>query len=402
MEHSPDPTILIIGAGCFGISTAYWLLKDGFRVVKVIDRAKQLPAIDGASNDYNRIIRTSYPDFYYAALAQEAIDLWKLDGLKESYHEGGVISLCDSSKKSTEKAFQNDSKLGLNIRKLKNQQDIQNSFPPGVETSFEGLKGYINHQNGWADAHQAMVFMIEQVQKMGGEVIPDKSVKALIRTPTNDGVITKGVWCMDGAKILADMVIIATGAFTSSNFPELKLNEKCRATSQIVATVQLNKEETEAYRDCPVVINFDTGYYCFPPTNDDIMKMAFHRSGFGHTEGQVSMSSTFASRDGETPNEQDMLSQLRVHFKNTYPKLAETPFSGTRLCWYTDTPDEDWIIGRYPQDSSLFLATGGSGHAYKFLPIIGRLVSDAVQDKLDFHQTKRFAVKRILTQTGKQ
>ena len=32
---------------------------------------------------------------------------------------------------------------------------------------------------------------------------------------------------------------------------------------------------------------------------------------------------------------------------------------------YADTQDEDWLIGSVPGDPSLFVATGGSGHAYK-------------------------------------
>lgn len=32
---------------------------------------------------------------------------------------------------------------------------------------------------------------------------------------------------------------------------------------------------------------------------------------------------------------------------------------------YTDSPDEDWLIGSDPVDPSLMLATAGSGHAYK-------------------------------------
>lgn len=32
---------------------------------------------------------------------------------------------------------------------------------------------------------------------------------------------------------------------------------------------------------------------------------------------------------------------------------------------YNDTPDEDWIISRHPEDPSIILATGGSGHAFK-------------------------------------
>jgi hypothetical protein len=43
---------------------------------------------------------------------------------------------------------------------------------------------------------------------------------------------------------------------------------------------------------------------------------------------------------------------------------------------YTDSPDGDWIIGPYPSDPSLFLATGGSGHAYKVRLVVRSGVDD--------------------------
>ena len=79
---------------------------------------------------------------------------------------------------------------------------------------------------------------------------------------------------------------------------------------------------------------------------------------------------------------------------------------------YADTQDENWLIGPVPGDPSLFVATGGSGHAYKvnltwypnlfpdipihdqFLPVIGRLVADAIQGVLPERLVKKFAVDR--------
>ena len=49
-----DSPILIVGAGCFGLSTAYHLLKRGFTNVTVLDRAEVLPAKDAASTDLNK------------------------------------------------------------------------------------------------------------------------------------------------------------------------------------------------------------------------------------------------------------------------------------------------------------------------------------------------------------
>lgn len=46
-------------------------------------------------------------------------------------------------------------------------------------------------------------------------------------------------------------------------------------------------------------------------------------------------------------------------------------------------PDGDFIVSYHPAYDGLFLATGGSGHAYKFFPVIGDKVADAMEGRLD-------------------
>ncbi|EER37222.1 fructosyl amino acid oxidasesarcosine oxidase [Histoplasma capsulatum H143] len=43
----------------------------------------------------------------------------------------------------------------------------------------------------------------------------------------------------------------------------------------------------------------------------------------------------------------------------------------------------DFIITHHPHYAGLFLATGGSGHAFKFLPVLGEKIVDAIQGRLD-------------------
>ena len=45
--------------------------------------------------------------------------------------------------------------------------------------------------------------------------------------------------------------------------------------------------------------------------------------------------------------------------------ICHGEFSSSCSVRYADTQDEDWLIGSVPGDPSLFVATGGSGHAYK-------------------------------------
>ena len=54
MGQDFESRILIIGAGCFGLSTAYHLLRRGYKNVTVVDKAENLPAADAASTDINK------------------------------------------------------------------------------------------------------------------------------------------------------------------------------------------------------------------------------------------------------------------------------------------------------------------------------------------------------------
>ncbi|KAL4778117.1 hypothetical protein BJX76DRAFT_363038, partial [Aspergillus varians] len=46
------------------------------------------------------------------------------------------------------------------------------------------------------------------------------------------------------------------------------------------------------------------------------------------------------------------------------------------------SPKGDFIITPHPSHPHLFLATGGSGHGYKFFPLIGEKIVDALEGNL--------------------
>ena len=64
-----------------------------------------------------------------------------------------------------------------------------------------------------------------------------------------------------------------------------------------------------------------------------------------------------------------------------WPELKERPFTANRICWYTDTATGDFLISYHPHWEGLFVATGGSGHGFKFLPVLGDKIADCMQGK---------------------
>jgi len=73
------------------------------------------------------------------------------------------------------------------------------------------------------------------------------------------------------------------------------------------------------------------------------------------------------------------LARVRAFARATFPGLADAPIAESRLCLYADTWDGDFYIDHDPERPGLFVATGGSGHAFKFAPILGRVAADTVE-----------------------
>jgi FAD dependent oxidoreductase len=63
-----DDSVLIVGAGVFGLSTALHLARDGYTNITVLDRSP-VPSPYSAGNDLNKIVRAEYEDPFYAELA---------------------------------------------------------------------------------------------------------------------------------------------------------------------------------------------------------------------------------------------------------------------------------------------------------------------------------------------
>lgn len=71
---------------------------------------------------------------------------------------------------------------------------------------------------------------------------------------------------------------------------------------------------------------------------------------------------------------------MKKAISELFPDLAEIGITDTRLCWYTDSSDDGFVIDYVPgHEDTLFVASGGSGHGFKFLPVLGEVGSLATE-----------------------
>lgn len=132
-----------------------------------------------------------------------------------------------------DEAYRNDVTLGARVEPLADERALRAVFAPGVPTgaALDRASGYLNRDGGWAAASDGVAHAIGKVRALGGRVLGGRRVAALVKT---NGV-TSGVRCADGAVIEADLVVVATGSWTASTFPELDLGERCLATGSVLS-----------------------------------------------------------------------------------------------------------------------------------------------------------------------
>lgn len=144
------PSVLIVGGGAFGTSTAFHLNKRGYSSVTVLDRF-DAPSTDAAATDLNKVIRFDYPNPLYSALGREAYDAWTspsslFAGLYRK--TGWIMSGHEMTVDWLKKAF--------NRAKEENRQDVSwlsaeniKSRWPAFSGQFPGWTNLFSGNAGW-------------------------------------------------------------------------------------------------------------------------------------------------------------------------------------------------------------------------------------------------------------
>lgn len=359
---STADAIVVVGAGVFGLTTALELAQRGYSNVTVLDRLAP-PVPDGSSCDISRIVRSDYSDPFYAAMAKEALTAWRSGPFKPFYHNSGFVLTSES---------QPDAFLEKLKGVLRGQNIPYESFSTTAELSrkFPALNeidanfgGYLNPNGGWADAAGSIGLLATLCTEKGVSIVtgPRGTVHSLITTKTG----VEGVNVARGPPIMASKVILATGAWTNGF---LDLTYAMSSSGQPVGFIQLTPEEAQSISQMPTLINMTSGFFIFPPTpGTNILKVACHSNGF---ETRLNVQSTDRAISGPKRDSNNAASSfipdsadaaLRHGLRQVVPQFADKPWMRRRLCWYTDTPEGNFIVDNHPSINGLFIAAGGAG-----------------------------------------
>ena len=358
---------IIVGAGINGVTAAIELKKRGHEVV-LVDPGP-LPHPLAASTDISKAVRAAYgADEDYAELAERSIKRWHEWNTQfgtRLYHEVGDLFLRSAALQPGDFEYESLRVLQKRGHRFEHvtPQLLRERFPAwNSERNWDGL---FDPAGGYVESGRAVAVLLKYAATLGVKLREAKFGSL----HENDGRVN-GIMLDDGEHVAGDTIVMATGAWTPYALPFTQ--KFFRATGHPVFHFRPAKPELFAPERFPV-FGADistTGYYGFPLNRDGVVKVANHGPG---REMSPDSPMRVVTADEE--------SRMRNFLSETFPALADAPIVYTRICLYCDTNDGDFWIAADPERPGLIIAAGDSGHGFKFAPVLGEIIADAVEEK---------------------
>jgi sarcosine oxidase len=320
-----------------GLSAARALNDDGFAVT-VYERDR-IGSRLGSSTGRSRIYRRSYREQDYVRLARRAIEEWQR----------------------------------LDPALLRNTGLLEHGS--GVELHAAALDA-CGEEYRWLEPAEASAMFpearfVEPVlhDHMAGAVLADDALRRLAR-----GIdIREGEAVADPRELDADVVVVCAGSWLGP-----------------IAGLPLQPRIEQV-----------TYFAGAPDTRPSIIDHGApgRRLHYGLVSPGVGykLSEDGARPDAWDPDRSDrpvddrLVGQLVEHVRSMFPGLDPRPVH-SEACLYTMSPDGDFVLDRV---DGVIVCGGCSGHAFKFAPLLGRLIADLAAGRALPPETERFRAGRL-------
>ena len=349
MAARSTETVVVVGLGVIGLSTALALAGRGARVVGIDRFGSGHPRT--SSTGVSRSIRVAYALPEYAHLATEALERWaqlESAGSRTLLHLTGQVDLASP-------AILADLAGGLRMAGAAYEEltaaDVRRRAP-GIAVGDE-VTGLFHPGAGAVLADAGMAALAEAAVAAGAELRAPERVRAV--EPVANGVrITT-----DSGAIDAERAVIGAGPWTAELVEPLGLRLPLAP-----ALGQVTYFDAPELVEMPSLVEWgdgdDGGVYGHPVPG------VGYKLGFDAAGDEPWRPEDVAAPD---PSEQRRLEEWA---ESRWPRLAGRALRSDRHPW-TMTPDADFAIGSL---GPITVAAGCSGHAFKFGPALGELVAD--------------------------
>src|SRR4051812_4104679 len=374
MKHD----VIVVGLGAMGSATAYQLAKRGARVlgIEAFTPGHEL----GSSGGLTRIIRLAYFEHpSYVPLLKAAWELWPEIEREADDHlleVTGGLYIGQRGSDVLGGSLLSARQHGLE-HELLDADESRRRFPAleiddDMQTLHEPLAGALF-------AQRCILAHLRLAQRHGAELHFEERVTGW-RLDTDGGVAvttTRGTY--SAAKIVLAAGAWLPGLMGGALDVPLVVERNVPFWFDPVGQPEIFERDR-----LPVWIlerDVDYTFYGFPtlpeqPAADGVaatpaqgVKVARHHGGRSVDPDTIDRAAT--ADDEQTVRD----------FISRYMPLANGRKLDSRACMYTNTPDENFVLGLDPRDPRVVIASPCSGHGFKFSNIVGVICADLALDE---------------------
>lgn len=388
--------VIVLGLGGMGSAAAAHLARRGARVLGLEQHA--LGHDRGASHGESRLIRRAYFESpRYVPLLERAYELW--DELAERrgaalLHRTGLALCADRGDGGGDsagdapaggpfgRALATARAAGIPVEVLGAAEAVARWPALNLPQSFSVL---YEPGAGFLEVERCVLAHADEARAHGAVLREEEPVTA---------------WRSDGQRVevetskgryRASALVIAAGPWSSLVLAELALPLRVHRAVQL----WFPADDAMAMERGMPCFAFDVGgrfFYGFPRLprgGAPATKICEHAPGapvdvqrLGELDRQLHAEDVAAVADA-----------IRAYL----PAVDAQPVHH-KVCLYTMTPDEDFVVDRHPHYANVQLAAGFSGHGFKFSSVIGEILADLALDgqtrhPIDFLKLGRSALQ---------
>ncbi len=345
-------SVVVIGGGIMGLSTAHQLARSGVRDVVLLDSGA---LGSGSTSKAAGGVRAQFSDPVNIALGARSLETFRdfgaLFGQEIDLHQVGYLFLLSTP--DAVRAFEAGVELqnGLGVPSRMIDPAEARDLSPLVAT--DGLLAAAwSPTDGHCTPESVVLGYASAARRAGATLLPHCPATGIdVRDGRVAAVRTAG------GPIATDTVVCTAGAWSAEvgswagvDLPVTPLRRQVLVTEPV----------PDLDPATPFTIDFDTSFY-------------FHAEGRGLLLGM--------SDPDETPGfrltrSDAWLPRLGEAIGRRAPRLAEVGISGGWAGLYEMTPDHNALIGRAETVEGFLYATGFSGHGFLMGPAVGEVVRD--------------------------
>ena len=352
---------IVVGLGALGSAAVYHLARHGQRVLG-LDRFAP-PHTLGSTHGGSRIIRKAYFEGkYYLSLLERAYILWRdLEAVsgQSLLNLCGCLNIGPLGSQVVDGAQRSAEAIGVPYEVLL-REDVQRRFPAfhlpeGHRAVFDVEAGLITPERG-VQAH------LEQARRHGAVLHFDEPATAW--QPDGNGVAVTTAQ----ATYRAGRLILCAGGWIKDLLAGLPLPLRIERVTNAWFRPKANAAHFHPSR-CPVYIweyDPDQFAYGFPDLGRGVKAGIHHKGTLVDHPDALQRTVYQADEVG-----------VRAVLRRLLPD-ADGPLADAAVCFYTNTPDEHYLIDHHPEHPQVAFASACSGHGFKASNAVGEALADLV------------------------